>query len=77
MPLADQTGKRVIDCREAARRYGCTRRYIRQLAQDAKPPYKMVGGCYVFRANEVDNLKLEAAKATGRKRKRAEGFNAG
>lgn len=77
MAIADETGTRMIDCREAARRYGCTMRYIRQLAQDGKLPYQLVGGCYVFPADEVDRLRREAAKATGRERKRAEGFKAG
>ena len=75
--IADETGTRMIDCREAARRYGCTIRYIRQLAQAGRLPHQVVAGCYVFPAAEVERLKREAAKATGRERKRAEGFKAG
>ena len=36
MELLNDEGTKMIDCREAARRYGCTMRYIRKLALEGK-----------------------------------------
>lgn len=75
--LLNDEGTKMIDCREAARRYGCTMRYIRRLALDGRLPFKIVGGTYLFPSAEVDRVRKEAAKGEGRHRKRAEGFRAG
>lgn len=77
LELLNDEGTRMIDCREAARRYGCTMRYIRKLAHDGKLPHKVIGGSYLFPTAEVDRLKRDAARAEGRHRKRSEGFQPG
>ena len=75
--ITNETGTKMIDCREAARRYGCTMRYIRRLAADGRLSYEVVGGSYLFSAAEIEQIKRDAAAATGRERKRAEGFQPG
>ena len=75
--VTNESGTKMIDCREAARRYGCTMRYIRRLAADGRLSYEVVGGSYLFSAAEIEQIKRDAAAATGRERKRAEGFQPG
>ena len=77
MALLNEEGTKMIDCREAARRYGCTMRYIRRLALSGRLTHEVRGGCYLFPAAEVDKLRRDAAHAKGRERKRSEGFKAG
>jgi excisionase family DNA binding protein len=75
--LLNDEGTKMIDCREAAKRYGCTMRYIRKLALEGKLPHKVIGGAYLFPIEAVDAVRKEAARGEGRHRKRAEGFRAG
>jgi excisionase family DNA binding protein len=75
--IINETGTKMIDCREAARRYGCTMRYIRRLAADGRLSYEVAGGTYLLSASDIEQLKRGAAAATGREKKRAEGFQPG
>lgn len=75
MAMQNESGRKMLSCKEAAEEYGCTMRYIRKLAQDGKLSSQVVGGSYMVAADEV--RKLARRKATGREKKRAEGFKAG
>lgn len=77
MAIINEDGSKMIDCREAAQRYGCTMRYIRRLALDGRIEHEIRGGAYLFPAAAVEALKREAAKGEGRHRRRADGFKAG
>lgn len=77
MAILNEDGTKMIDCREAARRYGCSMRYIRRLAAEGRLEHEVHGGSYLFSAAAVDCLKREAARAEGRHRKRAVRFKAG
>ena len=52
-------------------------RYIRRLAADGRLSYEVAGGTYLFSASDIEQLKRGAAVATGREKKRAEGFQPG
>jgi len=73
--MKDDKGRKMLSCREAAEMYGCSMRYIRKLAKDGKVASEVVGGAYMVAADDV--RKLSGRKATGRERKRSEGFRAG
>jgi excisionase family DNA binding protein len=75
MAMKDEAGRRMLSCAQAAKEYGCTMRYIRKLAQTGRIPFEVVGGTYMVPADEV--RKLSKRKATGRERKRAEGYKPG
>lgn len=75
MAIRDDSGKKMISCRDAAAEYGCSMRYIRKLAEQGKIDSEMLAGSYVVDAAQVK--KLASRKASGRERKRSEGFRAG
>lgn len=75
--LKNDSGRKMIGCREAAEAYGCSMRYIRRLAKDGRLETELVGGSYLFDEAQVRRLAAQAAKAEGRQRKRAEGFKPG
>ena len=75
MAMKDEAGRKMLSCKEAAEEYGCTMRYIRKLAKDGRISSEVVGGAYMVAADEV--RKLARRKATGREKKRAEGFKPG
>jgi len=75
MAMKDETGRRMLSCKEAAEEYGCSMRYIRKLAQTGRVSFQVVGGTYMVAADEI--RKLARRDATGRERKRAEGFKEG
>jgi len=77
MAIQDEAGRGLIDCREAARRYGCTMRYIRALVARGKLAAEMAGGTYLLDAAEVERLKKATAKGKGRHRPRADKFRPG
>ena len=77
MAVQDEDGSRLIDCREAARRYGCTMRYIRRLAFEGRIPHQVIGGSYLFSASEIDRIRKDAAHSEGRHKKRSAGFRPG
>jgi excisionase family DNA binding protein len=75
MAMKDEAGRKMLSCKEAAEEYGCTMRYIRKLAQTGRVSFEVVGGSYMVAAEDI--RKLAKRKATGRERKRSEGFKAG
>jgi excisionase family DNA binding protein len=75
MAIRDNTGRTLISCREAAELYPCSMRYIRKLVQSGRLVSQEVGGTYMVDRAEV--LAISRRKATGRLRKRSEGFRAG
>lgn len=75
--LRNDRGRKMISCREAAEAYGCSMRYIRELARKGRIASEEVGGAYVFDEAEIRKLAAQAAKAGGRHRKRSEGFKPG
>lgn len=75
MAMKDSSGRTMWTCKEAAEEYGCTMRYIRKLAQTGRVAFEVVGGSYMVAAEDI--RKLAKRKATGRERKRSEGFKAG
>ena len=77
LAIQDETGRELIDCREAAKRYGCTMRYIRALVTRGKLTAEMAGGTYLLDAAEVERLKKATAKGKGRHRPRADKFKPG
>lgn len=77
MALKNERGREMIDCRTAAKRYGCSMRYIRALVLSGKLQATTVGGTYVVKAADVDRMKAAAAKGKGRHKRKARGFVAG
>jgi excisionase family DNA binding protein len=77
MALRDNAGRELIDCREAARRYGCTMRYIRALVTRGTLSAEIAGGTYLLDAAQVEGLKKRVAKGKGRNRPRADKFKPG
>jgi hypothetical protein len=75
MAMKDEAGRKMLSCKEAAAEYGCTMRYIRKLAQTGRVSFEIVGGSYMVAADEI--RKLARRNATGRERKRSEGFKEG
>lgn len=73
--MKDDKGRKMVSCREAAETYGCTMRYIRKLVRDGRLTHEIVAGGYVVSLDEV--RQLSGRKASGRARKRSEGFKPG
>ena len=73
--MKDDRGRKLISCREAAEAYGCTMGYIRKLARQGRITHELVCGSYMVSLEEV--RKLAGRKATGREKKRSEGFKPG
>jgi len=77
MAIKNDRGRRMISCRQAAEEYGCTMGYIRRMARLKRIEVETVAGRYLVNADSVRKLAAEAAKETGRRKKRAEGFKPG
>jgi hypothetical protein len=75
MAMKDESGRKMLSCKQAAEEYGCSMRYIRKLAQAGRLTHEIVAGSYMVAADEVK--KLARRSSTGRERKRAEGFKEG
>ena len=75
--LRNDSGRRMLSCRQAAKEYGCTMSYIRRLARSGRLDAEEVGGSYFFDEAQVKRLAAQASKGEGRQKKRAEGFKAG
>lgn len=75
--MKDDTGRKMLSCREAAQKYGCSMRYIRKLAKDGKVASEIVGGSYVVSEADVARLKATTAKGKGRHKPKAEKFRPG
>lgn len=75
--MRDDKGRKLLSCREAAERYGCSMRYIRKLAQDGKVYSETVAGSYMVAADDVAKIKARVSKGTGRHKPKAEKFRPG
>jgi excisionase family DNA binding protein len=75
--IRDNNGRKMISCREAAEKYGCSMRYIRKLALAGKLDHEVVGGSYMVAEADVTKLKAKVAKGTGRHKPKAERFKEG
>ena len=75
--MKDDTGRKLLSCREAAVKYGCSMRWIRKLALDGKVYSETVGGSYMVAEADVAKLKAKTAKGTGRHKPKATKFKAG
>jgi hypothetical protein len=75
--MKDDTGRKMLSCRDAAERYGCSMRYIRKLAAEGKVASEIVAGSYMVAEADVAKLKAKTAKGTGRHKPKAEKFRPG
>lgn len=75
--MKDDKGRKLLSCREAAERYGCSMRYIRKLAKDGTIYSETVAGSYMVSAEDVARIKARVAKGTGRHKPKAEKFRPG
>ena len=75
--MKDDTGRKMLSCREAAQKYGCSMRYIRKLAQDGRVHSEVVAGSYVVCEADVARLKAKVSKGTGRHQPKAKKFRPG
>lgn len=73
--IKNENGRKLVSCADAARDYGCSMRWIRQLAKEGRIYRELICGAYMVDPNDVH--KLSVRKATGRLRKRSTGFKAG
>lgn len=70
--MKDDRGRKMISCREAAEIYDCEMRYIRKLCENGTLTSEKVAGSYVV--DEAEVRKLASRKASGRSKKRSQGF---
>ena len=75
--LRDNAGRKLISCRAAAEKYGCTMRWIRKLALDGRVYSETVAGSYVVAEADVAKIKAKTAKGVGRCRPKAAKFKPG
>lgn len=75
--MKDDTGRKMLSCREAAEKYGCSMRYIRKLAAAGKVASEIVAGSYMVSEADVAKLKAKVAKGTGRHKPKAKRFGEG
>ena len=75
--MKDDKGRRMISCRDAAEKYGCTMRYIRKLALAGKLDHEIQAGSYMVSEADVLRLKADVAKGKGRHKPKAERFKEG
>lgn len=73
--MKDDKGRKMVSCREAAETYGCSMRYIRKLVSEGRLTHEIVAGGYMVALDEV--RQIAGRKASGRAKKRSEGFKAG
>lgn len=75
--MKDDTGRKMLSCRDAALKYGCTMRWIRKLALDGKVASEIVAGSYMVSEADVAKIKAKTAKGTGRHKPKATKFKPG
>lgn len=75
--MKDDAGRKMLSCRDAATRYGCSMRWIRRLAQEGKVYSETVAGSYMVSEADVAKLKAQTAKGKGRHKPKAEKFRPG
>jgi hypothetical protein len=75
--MKDDRGRKMLSCRDAAKKYGCSMRYIRKLALAGKLEHEVVGGSYMVAEADVLRLKAQVAKGEGRHKPKAGGYGEG
>lgn len=75
--MKNDQGRKMLSCREAAEKYGCSMRYIRKLVEAEKLEHEVVGGSYMVAEADVLRLKAQVAKGQGRHKPKAERFKEG
>jgi excisionase family DNA binding protein len=75
--MKDDTGRKMLSCREAAQKYGCSMRYIRKLAKDGEIRSETVAGSYMVAEADVASRKAKVAKGKGRHKPKASKFRPG
>lgn len=75
--MKDDSGRKMLSCREAAKKYGCSMRYIRKLAADGEIYSETVAGSYMVSESDVAARKAKVAKGKGRHKPKAEQFKPG
>lgn len=75
--MKDDTGRKMLSCREAAEKYGCSMRWIRKLALAGRVYSETVAGSYMVSEADVAKVKAKTAKGTGRHKPKAEKFKPG
>ena len=75
--VKNDEGQKLLSCHDAAKRYGCSMRWIRRLAKAGKVYSEMVAGSYMVSEADVAKLKASTAKGKGRHKPKADKFKAG
>jgi predicted transcriptional regulator len=75
--MKDDSGRKMLSCRDAAKKYSCSMRYIRRLAKEGKIYSETVAGSYMVSEADVAARKARVAKGKGRHKPKAEGFKPG
>ena len=75
--MKNDSGRKLLSCRDAAKKYGCSMRYIRKLAKDGEIYSETVAGSYMVAEDDVAKRKATVAKGKGRHKPKAEKFRAG
>ena len=75
--MKDDAGRKMLTCREAAEKYGCSMRYIRKLAKDGQIHAETVAGSYMVAEADIARRKAKVAKGKGRHKPKAEKFKPG
>lgn len=75
--MKDDTGRKLLSCRDAAKKYGCSMRYIRKLAKDGEIYSEVMAGSYMVAEADVAARKAKVAKGQGRHKPKASKFRAG
>jgi hypothetical protein len=75
--VKDDTGRKLLSCRDAAVKYGCSMRWIRKLALDGRVYSELQAGSYMVSEADVAKIKAKTAKGTGRHKPKAAKFKPG
>lgn len=75
--MKDDKGRKLLSCHDAAKKYGCSMRYIRRLAKDGEIYSETVAGSYMVAEDDVAKRKARVAKGKGRHKPKAEKFRPG
>lgn len=75
--MKNDTGRKLLTCRDAAEKYGCSMRYIRKLASDGQVYAEIVAGSYMVSEADLASRKAKVAKGKGRHKPKAQRFAAG
>jgi predicted oxidoreductase len=75
--MKDDSGRKMLSCQDAAKLYDCSMRYMRRLALKGKVGSEIIGGAYFVSEDDVNRLKAEVQKGTGRFKAKERKFSAG